>query len=123
MVAAPFARLLVAASLACGGALSCTAQDVLPPEQVFLYTSKADAQRVHLHFTVLDGYYLYRNRFEFASATDGVTLGTVEFPQGEIHEDEYFGKQETYRHAFDIAIPYQLAGAAPALNLKLRLQG
>jgi thiol:disulfide interchange protein DsbD len=71
----------------------------------------------------LDGYYLYRDRFDFASATGGVTLGAAEFPKGEIHEDEFFGKQETYRRTFDIAVPYRRTGAAPTLDLKLKLQG
>jgi len=41
--------------------------DVLPPQQVFVYTTAADAQKVYVRFAVLDGYYLYRARFGFAS--------------------------------------------------------
>ena len=68
-------------------------------------------------FAVLDGYYLYRARFGFASATTSVTLRDAEFPKGETHSDEYFGAQEIYRGKFEIAIPYQRTAAADTLAL------
>ena len=95
----------------------------LPPQQVFRYTADADAQKVHVRFAVLDGYYLYRARFGFASGTDGVTLRAAEFPKGETHKDEFFGEQEIYRGKFEIAIPYQRTAGADSLALKLKLQG
>ena len=107
------------------GAGVAVAQDdePLPPQQVFRYTTAADAQKVYLRFAVLDGYYLYRARFGFASGTDGVTLRAAEFPKGETHKDEFFGEQEIYRGKFEIAIPYQRTTAAESLALKLKLQG
>ena len=53
------------------GGTNALAQDdePLPPQKVFVYTTAADAQKVYLRFAVLDGYYLYRARFGFASAT------------------------------------------------------
>jgi thiol:disulfide interchange protein DsbD len=97
--------------------------DVLPPDQVFKYTATADASRVHLKFEVLDGYYLYRGRFGFGSRTDGITVGAAEFPKGETHSDEFFGEQEIYRHAFEIAVPYRRSGKSAKLDLQLKLQG
>jgi thiol:disulfide interchange protein DsbD len=99
------------------------AQEPLPPQQVFLYTARADAERVYLNFTVLDGYYLYRSRFGFDSATDGVTLGAAVFPRGETHTDEYFGEQEIYRGQFEIAIPYRRSAQRATFDLALELQG
>jgi thiol:disulfide interchange protein DsbD len=96
------------------------AQDPLPPEQVFMYTARADAERVYLNFTVLDGYYLYRARFGFDSATSGVTLGAAVFPRGETHTDEFFGEQEIYRGKFEIAIPYRRSAQHASLR-RLRL--
>jgi thiol:disulfide interchange protein DsbD len=98
--------------------------DVVPPEQVFKYTTSADAQKIYFKFAILDGYYLYRSRFGFDTSTAGLTLGAAEFPKGEIHSDEYFGEQEIYRGKFDIAVPYRRSGAAAATAaLELRLQG
>ncbi len=107
------------------GAGSALAQDdePLPPQKVFVYTTAADAQKIYLRFAILDGYYLYRARFGFASATDGVTLREAEFPKGETHTDEYFGSQEIYRGKFEIAIPYQRSAAADTLAMSLKLQG
>ena len=107
------------------GGTNALAQDdePLPPQKVFVYTTAADAQKVYLRFAVLDGYYLYRARFGFASATNSVTLRDAEFPKGETHTDEYFGAQEIYRGKFEIAIPYQRTAAADTLALNLKLQG
>ena len=110
-------------SLATGVAAVAQDQDVIPPEQVFKYTTASDAQKVYLKFAILDGYYLYRSRFGFDTSTPGVTLSAPEFPKGEIHSDEYFGEQEIYRGKFEIAIPYRRSSAASAVALELRLQG
>jgi len=99
------------------------AQDPPPPQKVFQYTTRADAERVYLDFSILKGFYLYRARFGFDSGTDGVAIGAASFPRGETHKDEYFGEQEIYRDKFAIAIPYKRTGAAEVLDLKLRLQG
>jgi thiol:disulfide interchange protein DsbD len=41
-----------------------------------------------------------------------------------VHEDEFFGKQQVYRGAFQIAVPYtRKAGAADELTLEVHLQG
>jgi thioredoxin:protein disulfide reductase len=95
----------------------------LPPQEVFRYTTRADAERVYLDFDVLEGYYLYRARFGFESGTNGVTLGAAEFPAGEIHSDEYFGEQEVYRRTFEIALPYRRVSSVAALDVELKLQG
>ena len=97
--------------------------DPLPPDQVFRYSARADAERIHVDFDVLDGYYLYRGRFGFDSGTDGVALGAARFPRGESHSDEFFGEQEIYRHDFTIEVPYRRTDAASSLTLRMRLQG
>ena len=107
------------------GAGSALAQNDEPPpaKKVFVYTTAADAQKVYLRFAILDGYYLYRARFGFASGSDSVTLAAPQFPKGQTHTDEYFGAQEIYRGKFEIAIPYKRTAAADTLALKLSLQG
>jgi len=117
------ALLWIGCLLGGGGALAQGDDEPLPPQKVFVYTTAADAQKVYLRFAVLDGYYLYRARFGFASTTNGVTLRDAEFPKGQTHTDEYFGSQEIYRGKFEIAIPYQRTAAADTLALNLKLQG
>ena len=103
--------------------LQAFAQDVLPPEQAFPYTVEADGSRLVVKFAVLDGYYLYRERFGFETATPGIELAPAVFPVGEIHSDEFFGEQETYRRKFEIALPYRRTAAVDNMELAIRLQG
>jgi thiol:disulfide interchange protein DsbD len=103
--------------------LQARAQDVLPPQEAFPYTVEADTDRLLLNFAVLDGYYLYRERFGFETSTAGVVLEPAEFPVGEIHSDEFFGEQETYRREFQIAVPYRRTADVRQMELGLKLQG
>jgi thiol:disulfide interchange protein DsbD len=110
--------------LALLGASACSrAQDVVPPQQAFPYTVVAETDRLLLRFAILDGYYLYRERFGFATATPGVVLQPAEFPRGESHSDEFFGEQEIYRNEFEIAVPYRRTANVREMQLDLKLQG
>ena len=111
--------LLAIASNAC----QAQSQDPPPPQKVFQYSTRADAERVYLDFSVLKGFYLYRARFGFESGTNGTAIGAASFPRGETHTDEFFGEQEIYRGKFAIAIPYRRTGTGQTLDLKLQLQG
>ena len=76
-----------------------------------------------VRYEVAPGYYLYRSKLGFESATPGVTLGAPAFPVGEDHEDEYFGKQVIYRDTFAVAMPVSFDGPPRDFDLKLKLQG
>jgi thiol:disulfide interchange protein DsbD len=118
--------LALLAALAQGAGLGLArAQDpeVLPPQEAFPYSIEATADRLLLQFAVLDGYYLYRERFGFAVDSAAVSLGSPQFPRGEIHEDEFFGEQEIYRGDFEIAVPYRRLRQVDAIEFELRLQG
>ncbi len=113
--------LLLIPSLA--GFAVAEAQDVLPPEEAFPYTIEASSDQLLLKFEVQDGYYLYRERFDFASQTAAVTLGAAVLPNGEIHEDEFFGVVETYRGQFEVRIPYWRSTETDELDFQLTAQG
>lgn len=99
------------------------AQDVLRPEAAFPYTLEASEDRLVLRFDVPDGYYLYRERFDFGSGTQAVRLATPDFPAGKIYEDEFFGEMEIYRGEFEIELPYTRTAAVDEAVLELELQG
>src|SRR5690606_3010211 len=117
-----FAAALVALLAGAGPALA-QIREVLPPQRAFPYTVEATAEHLVLEFAVLDGYYLYRDKFGFGTETPGVTLRRPIFPDGEIHTDEYFGEQVIFRNAFEIRVPYRRSGDVRELELDLRLQG
>jgi thioredoxin:protein disulfide reductase len=86
--------------------------DLLEPDKAFRFSAKAlDASTVEIRYVIADGYYLYRERFRFAVEPATVKLGTPQFPAGEVHQDQFFGRTETYRRELRIRVPVQAAGA------------
>ena len=69
--------------------------DVLPPEDAFRYTVAVDGDELVVNWTIESGYYMYRHRFGFESATAGVTLEEPLLPRGKKKQDELFGETET----------------------------
>ena len=76
-----------------------------------------------IHWSVLPEFYLYKHRFSFASRTPGIKLGEPLYPPGEMHEDEFFGRQEIFREKFTVSIPYQGNSAGEVFELEMKLQG
>jgi thiol:disulfide interchange protein DsbD len=97
--------------------------EYLQPEQAFQYTATADEQSVSVEWRVTPGYYLYKKRMGIAAAKPGVTVGEPVYPKGEMHEDEYFGKQEVFRGTFTVTAPLEGARVGDSLLLKLKWQG
>ncbi len=123
MIARSIRAFVFSAAVLAAAACGAQSSEPPPPQEVFQYSTRADAGRVYLQFDVRDEYYLYRTRFGFESRSDGVALGAPVFPKGEIHSDQYFGEQEIYRGKFEIALPYRRTSAASAVDLQLKLQG
>src|SRR6266581_4940226 len=93
-------------------ARAASADDLLEPDKAFRFSARTlDAGTVEVRYAIADGYYLYRERFRFAAEPASVALGQPQFPKGQIHEDKFFGKQETYRKEVRIRVPIEAAGA------------
>src|SRR6266853_4138120 len=99
------------------------ADELLEPDKAFGFSARAlDAATVEVRYAIADGYYLYRDRFRFAAEPASVALGQPQFPKGQIHEDKFFGKQETYRKEVRIRLPVE-AGGAERVKLQVTSQG
>ena len=99
------------------------ADDLLEPDKAFRFSARAlDARTVEVRYGIAEGYYLYRERFRFAAEPASVALGQAQFPKGEIHEDKFLGKQETYRKEVRIRLPVEAAGAE-RMKLQVTSQG
>src|SRR5258705_120110 len=86
------------------------ADELLEPDKAFGFSARAlDAATVEVRYAIADGYYLYRDRFRFAAEPASVALGHPQFPKGQVHEDKFFGKQETYRKEVRIRLPVEAA--------------
>src|SRR5256712_9082237 len=104
-------------------ARAANADDLLEPDKAFRFSAQAlDAATVEVRYAIADGYYLYRERFRFAAAPAAEKRAPPQFPKGQVHEDKFFGKQETYRKEVRIRLPVEAAGAE-GLKLLVTSQG
>ncbi|GAA5164069.1 protein-disulfide reductase DsbD [Viridibacterium curvum] len=114
------ARVAFVSLLACilGFALPVAhaVEEPLPPDQAFRMQATLQAdETASLRFTVAPGYYLYLNKFQFRGE-DGLQLtGAPRYPQGEAHEDRFFGRQTIFREQFDVNVPVRIDGKSPRL--------
>ena len=85
--------------------------DFLDPAQAFRFSATmTDPHTIAVTFKIADGYYMYRERFQFSAAN--AQLGAPRIPAGKIKFDDTFNKNvETYHGSVTIAIPVQAAGA------------
>ena len=115
------ARLLLC--ILCLFAASVGAEDPLAPDKAFRFSARAlDSQTLLVRYDIEPGYYMYRDKFRFEAPP--AQLGTPALPPGELKDDDFFGKVETYRHRVEIKIPLAASGAVPAiLTLKATSQG
>ena len=116
-------RLLIALLLVSAPAVRAASDELLEPDKAFRFSARAlDSGTAEIRFRIADGYYLYRDRFRFAAEPASVTLGSPRFPEGEIHEDKFFGKQVTYRREVRILLPLAAPGA-DRVKLSVTSQG
>jgi len=85
-----------------------------PPQDVFRYVVSDVGDALEIDWAVEDGAYMYRDEFKFAVDSPAIALGDAELPDGEVHDDEFFGEQVVYRGNFFIRIPYTVVGETPA---------
>jgi thiol:disulfide interchange protein DsbD len=85
-----------------------------PPREVFHYVVNDTGEAFEIDWAVEDGAYMYRDDFKWAVDNAAIVLGEVELPDGEVHNDEFFGEQIVYRGNFFIRIPYTVQGEKPA---------
>lgn len=112
-----------------GSQLGLSANDgnpFLPPEKAFVFTAEVkDAHAITARWDIADGYYLYRNKFNFEVLNPAtIQAGTPSFPQGKQKHDDTFGLMEVYFHEANIELPLQRSSnAATDMTLKVVYQG
>lgn len=98
--------------------LSPTANQLLPAEQAFRFSARAlDPHTIEARFTVANGYYLYRDKLKFSAVPDhALVMPTL--PKGDIKQDEFFGRVETYRGALlvRLSLPGGVAGGSVVIQ-------
>lgn len=79
----------------------------LDPEKAFVLSAQmVEPREVEVRFQIAKGYYMYRERFEFALDDTAVKLGKPLFPKGVVKYDPTFNKDmELYFGQVSIRIP------------------
>ena len=99
--------------------------DLLEPDLAFRFAARLkDARSIEVRYQIAPGYYMYRDKFQFALAPAGAKPGAPQLPPGRKHRDEFFGEVETYRGSLSIVLPFELEAAdVAAIQLTAVSQG
>ena len=116
--------LLLMLGLLPGVAALAQDDEILKPQDAYRYAIADTGDAIEIDWVVEDGYYLYRNKMSYQSGHDAIVLGAAEMPEGEMHEDEFFGVQQIYRGRFFVRIPYTVVGELPqSAEIAIKSQG
>ena len=87
-------------------------ENPLPPDKAFRFSARLiDARTIEARFSILDGYYLYRDKVHFSVEPATAGLSVPPLPDGKVKEDQFFGRVETYRG--DVVVNLSLKDAKP----------
>lgn len=116
---------LLAQSLPGAGRGLLSAPAFLPVEEAFTwYTSLPEQGVVGVHWQIVEGHYLYRDKFRFALQVGETELELApRMPDGSPHEDEFFGAVEVYFADMAVLLPLPGAHSAGAITLIIEYQG
>ncbi|CAB3794607.1 Thiol:disulfide interchange protein DsbD [Paraburkholderia ultramafica] len=104
------------------GTLARAADDFLDPAVAFKFSATEKPGEVAVTYKIADGYYMYRERFAFATRNGTATIGEPQLPAGHVKFDQTFNKNvETYRNELTIRIPVKQA--AGPFDLAVTSQG
>ncbi|RKF45477.1 protein-disulfide reductase DsbD [Paraburkholderia fungorum] len=104
------------------GTLARAADDFLDPAVAFKFSATEKPGEVDVTYKIADGYYMYRERFSFATRNGVTTIGEPQLPAGHVKFDQTFNKNvETYRNELTIRIPVKQA--AGPFDLAVTSQG
>ncbi|MGY0620062.1 protein-disulfide reductase DsbD [Lysobacter sp. A378] len=110
--------LVVLAALALPAGAAINPDDLLPVDEAFAVSARAgSADAVAIQWKIADGYYLYRHRISVTTDA-GFEARPLQLPKGQAHEDEFFGKVETYRDRLSARLPGTAAAASTTLTVK-----
>ncbi len=99
--------------------------EILDPAVAFKFSAKAaSASAIEITYDIAPGYYLYREKFAFATDSPNFKLGEAKIPNGKVKQDEFFGRIETLRDQVRITIPFsQTTKEAAPWVLQITSQG
>jgi len=99
--------------------------EILEPDVAFQFGYDSKGNTVQAHWEIAPDHYMYRDKFKLViKEGEGVSVGQVSYPKGDIKNDEFFGKIEVYHNNVDLAIPLVNATGKPVkTKLQITYQG
>jgi thiol:disulfide interchange protein len=96
--------------------------EFVPVEQAYQFNLLVEEQQLVFNWNIREGYYLYRDRFEFRSLDSSADLQAPVFAGGIVKWDEFFEKDvEVYYSQTSVRIPFSATG--DKLHLQIESQG
>jgi len=96
--------------------------EFVPVEQAYQFNLVVENQQLVFNWDILDGYYLYRDRFDFRSLDSSLELQPASFETGVVKWDEFFEKElEVYYSQTSVRIPF--SSTSNRLQLQIESQG
>lgn len=97
--------------------------DLLAPERAFAFSARAlDEKTLEARFTIARGYYLYRDKLGF-SVEPAALASAPALPAGQVLEDEFFGRVQTYRNQFAIRLTLDRPAPGERVTIRAESQG
>ncbi|XTZ38017.1 protein-disulfide reductase DsbD [Salmonella enterica] len=93
--------------------------DFVQADQAFSFDFQQHQHDLTLNWQIKEGYYLYRQQIHVTPAQ--ASLAPLQLPQGEMHEDEFYGKTEIFRQ--HLALALDITQAAKGATLTVTYQG
>lgn len=87
----------------------------IPADQAFVFDFQQNQHDLNLTWQVKEGYYLYRKQVSITPAQSSV--GALQMPAGEWHEDEFYGKSEIYRQRLNVPVTVNQADKGATLTV------
>ncbi|MBW8367697.1 MAG: cytochrome C biogenesis protein, partial [Arenimonas sp.] len=113
---------LAAALLLSPAAQALDEADLLPIDEAFALTAKAnDRGRLEFTWQIADGYYLYKHRMGAEPQAGFTAAGPLVLPTGTAYTDEFFGDVETYRGS--VTATLDGSASADTTQVKVKYQG
>ncbi len=100
--------------------LNTQATTFLPVDQAFKLDFDQQGETLFIGWDIEPGYYLYKHKLEFAGKGATVTP-PAQLPDGEMIEDEFFGRTEVYFNAVSFTI--KVSDITDGALVKVRYQG
>jgi len=110
-----------------GDSIGLSGDDEIPhPDTAFVLSAGIDRQNIiQTDIQLYPGTYLYRDKFSFEIINgSGHALGAIAMPNGDLKDDEFFGRMEVYHEQVKVSLPViSETNASDRYTLAYRYQG